>query len=278
VIDVMDEYLATTLHALGVPKQVSYATIASSGPSVEENRVVYAKVNSRLGELVSATNLGNSIHVTGELRALSDPQHQDVCIANFQRHGTRLQFIGHIPESVRREPYLLLEQDIEAWRSSRDGERPISWGDELAAFEIAGEEIVEIYGTTEREPLHYSVFPANYVLLQEQHDPTLHPAKRVWLLQSEEISQALRQRTREALERAQRISPAYFDRLPTYAASIQALEHLSRLRDGTATQEPEHDVPWFRTIKALGFVGENGKGITKAGCEYLESFVRSDGA
>jgi len=265
-----EESLIATLRALGVPDNAWYGTIASSGPSREENLGVYAKVNCLLEDLVVKGDLGGSIHVTGELRALSDPRHQNVCVGNFERNNTRLRFIGHIPSDVREEPYLLLQQDLEAWRSARKGWRSTSWTDELAAFEIAGDEIVEIYGTREREELHYSTFPANYVLLQEQHDPKKNPAKRVWLLQSVEISEALRRRTATVLGRAQRIAPAYFDRLPTYAASIQALEFLTRLRDGTTRDEPDTGAPWFRTIAALGFV--NGAiQITDSGREYLKS-------
>src|ERR1043166_8497770 len=119
----MSDALKNTLRQLGVRDGASYSTIAQSPPSPEENRRVYEKVNFLLDDLLQREDLGRTVHVTGELRALSDPLHQSICDDNYQRHRTAIRFIGRIPEACRREPYELLEQNAIAWRASWQTDR-----------------------------------------------------------------------------------------------------------------------------------------------------------
>lgn len=261
----MTDALKNTLRQLGVRDGASYSTIAQSPPSPEENRRVYEKVNFLLDELLPQEDLGRTVHVTGELRALSDPLHQAICAENYERHHTAIRFIGRIPERCRREPYELLEQNAIAWRAS--------WRTTLRAFEIPGDAHVEVYATAEREQLHYSVFPNNYVLLQEPHDPEVSPAKHVWLLQSAEIRTHLDERNRSVFARAQRIEPAYFRRLATLISHLDAIDLLARLADGDNVTSIDADAPWYRAIRAVGLVSANGSVvITDAGREYLQSY------
>jgi hypothetical protein len=266
MIAVMDKHLEKTLIDLGVQTPGQLEVIAHSEPSPENNRKVYALVNELLGKLVGERDLGSTIHITGELRALSDPRHQDICIENYRRHKTAVTFVGYVPVDHRAEPYLLLERDASAWQAS--------WRASLTAFRMPANGEVNVFATDEMEKLHYSVFPDNYALLQEWHIHEDH-SKRVWLIRSPAVHASLERRAQRTLARATQIPPFYFRRLAMYAASDEALDLLARLDEGDQIPSPSHDgLQWFQTLQTLGFVSSNGMlGITAAGQAYLNSYL-----
>jgi hypothetical protein len=269
-----------TLAELGVRgiSQLKIEVLKFSPPDEQQNARVYSRVNEVLEERIRQTGL-ECTHITGEMRALADPHHRKVCRKNWQAHKRRIDVVCYLPKRYR-------NKGRDVWRWNRRNWQHTDWHNQLDAYDLLGNGEVRLFGLTEREPIHYSVFFDRFVLLQSRHSPPSH-TKRVWLLESVRLTEILREKAEKIVSRAERVSPRLFRDLCLSLSSPLALDCLFTVRESGAVNEewlysrlkqfakPPYD--FLGDLMAVNFIkrAEGNLIITAQGKDYLKLFTNN---
>lgn len=219
-----------TLAALGVRDiaSLNVEVLKYSPPDEQQNALVYSRVNQVLAERIRRTEL-ECTHITGEMRALADPHHRQVCRKNWQSHKRRIELVCYLPKRYR-------GKGRDVWRWNRRNWQHTDWQNQLDAYDLLGNGEVRLFALDNREPIHYSVFFDRFVLLQSKHSPPSH-TKRVWLLESVQLTKILREKAENIVSRAERVSPRLFRELCLSLSSPLALDCLFIANDKGAVKE-----------------------------------------
>lgn len=283
----MDE-LSETLANLGVTgvDLHSIKIIDRSEPVAEDNRQVYQSANNTLLTLIEQGDPGECIHVTGEMRALSDHLHRSVCRQILERRGDRVNMIGYVPAVVRNRK----REDSEYWKEMgretlrwmRENWPDATWLDCVDALDLVADAEVNLYSLPRQEEMHYSIFGDRYVLLQAKHPHGQH-TKSVWFIESKPVYSRLTTRAHKTLERARYIPASIFSELTLSLSSPSALHVLFYLVEKSISKEEQSrqledlDVSRnvFLDLEAAGFVSEveDFLQITSEGENYLSLFA-----
>lgn len=231
-----------TLHKLGIQddSSLNIEVVKYSPPDEKLNAAVYEHVNRILKSKIQRSGL-DCTHITGEMRALADPQHRHVIRENFQEHKKRIDLVCYLPIEHRRNAWNIWQWNRRNWGTA-------DWRDLLDAYDLLAESEVRLFALKEREEIHYSVFFDDFVLLQSQHVPPSH-MKHVWLLKSAPLTERLREQAKRIVERADRISPSVFRNLWLLLSSPATLECL-------LTIQMQHGVPTKKMktrLRSLGY-------------------------
>lgn len=259
-----------TLSQLGIKSSstMGMQVIRYSPPDAEHNARVYSRVNEILEAEIKQAGL-DCTHITGEMRALADPHHRRVVRDNFRSHMKRVDLVCYLPLKHREKAWRI-------WRWNRKNWGTAPWEDLLDAYDLLAEGEVRLFALAKRESIHYSVFFDNFVLLQSQHMPPSH-MKHVWLIESVQLTEILREKAKRIVARAERIPPSVFRGLYLSLSSPAALDSLFTLRDGGRLRGAMHAHPKGRRqgiledLIGVGFVREtkSALAITREGLEYL---------
>lgn len=273
-----DEYLKTTLRKLGVGDMeiAPSSIIAASPPDKQGNAEVYNRCNEvMLGEL-QRQSLGSIFHVTGEMRAVSDPHHRQVCRIASRHYGAPIKMMAYIPADRKRTGRDIWNWNTRCWP-------PQSWQNHLDAFHLFASQETILYGLPSPEAMHFSLFGDQYVLLQEEHDHDAH-VKRVWLLKSGTLRAALVPRVEKCFRSATEIPARLFQNFAGLLSDPLHLDALFQLKTreeidrenfklecevfGTSLEEVLAD------LSTVGFIDypDGAVRVTKSGIEFLSMF------
>ena len=227
------------------------------------NASVYAAVNMILLDAAGRRAPGECTHITGEMKAIADPLHRQVCRAIWNRRHTRFLVVTFIPDGVPRTGMHIAARNRAVWGGT-------GWHDQVGALDLLAEGVVELRATRTLEPIHYSVFDDSFVLLQAQHDHEQH-IKEVWILRSETIHAELARHARQTAARARRVRPSGFAR---YLADLEhplTLRVLEAIAAGAKPAKPQLDER-LEVLAAVGLVDLTGEtaSLTDDGRGYLE--------
>jgi len=278
-----DKRLETTLALLGI-EDIALSkinVIADSGPEARDNAIVYKECNERLRAELEKQKLGQFFHVTGEMRALSDPSHRENCRLAWQ-YGAPPKMFAYLPKEYRNGTGIW-EWNEQHWPLEAQG-----WQNHLDVFHLLGDREVILYGLFDCEEMHFSLFGDRYVLLQEQHDHNDH-VKSVWFLESMEIRSALIPRVEKCITHSKEIPARIFRDFTDSLSDPLHLDLLFCLNDEKSIQLRHLDKRYSsfgisveKIILDLSLVHfiiieKDAAHITKPGQEFLKIFSNGSG-
>jgi len=221
--------LRETLELAGVSSPGRMKWIGFGKDDGSENEGVRLQANDLLLALAKEDRVGRCIHITGEMRALADPFHRRICSEIRKRTDRKFSLVYDIPEDYRKTPEGLAAWNAEKWKGS-------GWADRLSAFNIIGDDIVDVYAYATLNSIQYSVFGDRYILLQGKHDDLSKTQaaaekkrKKVWLLESERVHAALCELAEKTTEAAEVIPDALFKQFSASVHGVTSREILRRL-------------------------------------------------
>lgn len=271
-----DVYLQRTLDLLGVGdiKITEHEVISSSEPDRVKNAAVYDKCNDIMLTKLHARSVGPMMHVTGEMRALSDPLHRQVCRESARRYGTPAKICAYLPKLNRATGLEIWKWNHANWPSTT------GWKDHLDVFHLLASGETVLFALEEMEEMHFSIFGSSHVLLQEKHDHDTH-TKRVWLIESQALRNALAPTVERCFQRAVEVSSRTFAGFAGLLSDALHLEILFASRAGDRISEDrqvELSNAWgtsfavaiddLRTVDFLEGEGDCYR-LTKDGGEFL---------
>lgn len=276
-----DKHLHETLEKLGVDNlDISPSKVlGSSPPEKVENARVYALCNQIMLDELRGENLGPIYHVTGEMRAVSDPLHREVCRMAWKQHGTPVVMMAHIPPERRKTG-----RDV--WKWNTENWPPQLWSNHLDVFHLFASGATALYMLPKAENMHFSLFGSKYVLLQEEHDHDAH-VKRVWLLESERLRDALLPRVERCFKRTTELTSRLFHNFVGMLSDSLHLEILHEFHrpEGASPELFDEQCSLFGTsfdevignLAAVGFlrVTHGRTEITNDGREFFSLFVKA---
>jgi hypothetical protein len=254
--------------------------LAFSKPDAAGNKVVHAKANEQLLNVLLQNQPGPCIHITGEMRALADPFHRRLCAELVKRAKARFTVIYNIPDDFQHLNGV--GKWAQTWKSK-------SWSDRLSAINFIGDAYVDVRGYNTLSEIQYSVFGNRYVLLQEKHadeggssTPLL---KRVWLLESEKLNDFLTNRAQAIIDNSKDIPEALFKRFSAKINGVTAqtiLRKLATISPLPAEQVIDDAMRAFDTdatsdlqaLKSIGFIKQGEDDtlcISPEGDQYLKA-------
>lgn len=256
--------LVETLGNLGVtwrPTEGQGEVLFEAGPNYEEISRAYGATNDLLRQQATGSRGLESVHITGEARALIDAAHRRVL--RLAGAGGVVPVVGcHYEEGGGSDDAATFFQREGAfWKSP-------PWTDlvDVAAMVASGS--VALVRLAEPAPIHYSLFGDDLVLLQDRHE---HPSdlKRVWLVHSQDLHAELKPKAKAYLERGRRLDRAAFDAMLESIHSPEAIDLASDL-EANESVERQASVE-ANALIAFGFVrsDENRLLLTESGRAWL---------
>jgi hypothetical protein len=253
-------------------------------PDGSGNDAVRLLANDHLIDLLKQNRIGRCIHITGKMHALADAFHRSVCTEIRSRTEHKFTLISDIPEESRKTPEGVARWNATKWEHS-------TWVDRMSAFNIIGDDIVDLYAYDTKNKIQYSVFGDEYVLLQSKHSDGASAEnsgekqlKKVWLLESETLNKVLCKKAEEMTEKAEVVPDTLFTEFSGSVYGVTSREIMRRLLSagGQVSREKILDDKLryldanvdkhFSALKAIGFVSCDGMGnlsITPDGRDYI---------
>lgn len=228
IID-QEDSLRRTLELVGIddPKY----SIISHGFYSEERKETHKQTNDLIKICLEKNVLGDCIHITGEMRALTDPFHRYLCDEINQRDKEVFRVIYNLPEDHMRNSTTILEWNLESWNSDREKRK---WYEELRTIYSIANRSVNLYALDTSNEIQYSVFGNEYILLQEKHEDKTEN-KHTWLLKSESLNSELTNKAIELVNRATDIDESNYRKFTKDINSIASKRYLSILAENQNT-------------------------------------------
>jgi hypothetical protein len=236
------EALETTLRLAGVKNfSVDKLNLLEYSEAVpESNQRVYKATNNLIFEELSQGNLGSCIHVTGEMRALTDPFHRQLCEEMIRREKGRFQVLFYAPENLYNfeenhpSPEALVDWNLNQWFSQ--SQKETHWTEKMRTTNAIANQSVDILAYDTQDKIQYSVFGNRYVLLQEKH--TAHAeSKRVWLIESDKVNEELSDNAELFIDNSVNIDSSIFRNFSKSLTQLSAYRILSKLKDSKIKEE-----------------------------------------
>ena len=245
-------------------ERCSLAIQAESDPSELGNARVYGIANEHM-RTSSALRRSPLIHVTGEMRAISDSIHQGVIKSYSEQDNpiTMLCYVGNQEKADARQVIL---------HNRRNWSPRVSWREHFGALSLMVNGYVQVYATPEMEPIHYSVFGEGGVLLQSQHAHTVEK-KYVWLIEDVRFNRFLRELAERSERQSKLIPSVLFREIFASICSTPALNLLLAIRDNRSISG---STSYLLALETVGFI-KKGHGfyiLTESGISYVESMMQ----
>ncbi len=241
-----------------------------------KNKEVYKNANTRLLEIIEEKEVGEYIHITGEMRALTDSDHRK-CIKELYNHDKQqFKIIFSLPEEFGMNASDIKKYNKKTWDDS-------NWIDHLVSFDILGANKVRLYNNYNRESIQYSLFGTDLILFQSRHKIGDH-IKKVWLLQSKSLFKSLQNHAKEVLKSSDFIEPYIFFQFNLSLSSnislhlLYSLQNKGIIKKEVITQELKkfriHDKSLIKNLESIGFIQiiDNSYQLTSDGNSFLELF------
>jgi hypothetical protein len=246
-----------------------------------ENKRVRDAANHLILSLMETNDLGTCIHITGEMRALTDPFHRQICEEMRRRGKGSFYVLFHIPYDRIQDAASLVEWNLSKWSEFQSRR----WREELRTIDLIANRSVNLLAYNNFNDIQYSVFGHKYILLQEKHNIAA-VNKRIWLLESEAVNEILAERGRQLLSSGRDVNEGLFRDFTLNLSGVAARRFLSKLEKGSIeknkllrdpfirnyAQNPQDS---FKALQIMKFIDENKDGlfsITQGGRDFLSAY------
>jgi hypothetical protein len=218
--------LEVTLQSAGYTgkrDRLRYIDFSPADPA--RNKALHAKTNETLLSTILKDAVGHCIHITGEMRALTDPFHRRLCAELAKTTSSRFDVVCDLPEEHSRTPADLGQRTAASWSSK-------GWAEKLSAIQLIGKQVVNVHSYQTLSAIQYTVFGNKFVQLQEKHQDDgssmVSRPKRIWLIESEELCSHLTEKAVEILKSSRDIPENLYSKFFTDVSGVtsQNLLHI----------------------------------------------------
>jgi len=222
-----EHILGRTLELAGIKTtEKNFPKILSHGNSIDTIKNTHRDTNEKIQECLNNNSLGECIHITGEMRALTDPFHRYLCEEISQKSKSVFRVIYNLPEEHRDNPTKILKWNLESWATDTNNRK---WHEELRTIYSIANRSVNLYALDTSNEIQYSVFGNKYILFQEKHkDRALK--KHTWLLESESVNSALTDKAEKLIQKSIDIDGGNYRKFTKNLCSIASRRILSLLQ------------------------------------------------
>ncbi len=276
------EKLIKTLALAGISDSKGFKPkIVIEGNTKEKIKEVHNRTNFMIKESLEKHSLGECIHITGEMRALTDPFHRFMC-EQISKKSERdiFKVVYNLPEEKNNDIIKIVEWNLESWTSKI---KRRNWIEELRTIYAIANRTVNLYTLDTSNKIQYSVFGNKYILLQEKHEDRAE-TKYTWLLESEALNAELAIKANEIINDAKDIDEGLYGKFTQHIGGVSAKRILTLLnkdnklcmdqlyRDSIVkdfTDNVEKIIDSLKIMKFIDEVNSEYVKITKSGREFL---------
>ena len=273
--------LMRTLDLVGIHEKLP--TIISHGYLDDEIKHTHRETNNLLQESIDNNSLGECIHITGEMRALTDPFHRYICEEISQKEKDVFRVVYNLPEEHMNKTTKILEWNLDCWASDGSDRK---WHEELRTIYSIANRSVNLYALDTSEEIQYSVFGNKYILLQEKHRDGVRK-KHTWLLESESINSMLTVKAEELIKQSKDVDEGNYRRFTQNLSSVASKRFLTILDKSSKdrlsidelledevvndfTDSPEEIIDTLKIMNFINNKDEDSIEITKSGREFIK--------
>jgi hypothetical protein len=202
----------------------------------------------------------------------------------FKQSGNVFSVLFNLPRNKRQDRNSAIGWSLKKWSEKGTG----NWQEYLRTFDMLAEHTVDVRASNSANEIQYSVFGNRYIQLQEKH-PDAAKAKRVWLLECQELNEVLTERGERLLNQSTDIDERWYSSFMSTLGGLGARLVLRKLTDERALAVEEldeaklHDFggSMIETVDALKTVGlirtdkEDRWMISPRGKQYLNLLMRT---
>jgi hypothetical protein len=277
----MNKYALEQTLALAGAEGEKHPTILKHGFNPEERQSVHQETNKLIQSCLRGSSLGECIHITGEMRALTDPFHRYICEEINKNDKDVFKVVYNLPEQLLPDHLKVVEWNLEKWAS---GGIDSDWREQLLSIYLIANRSVNLFALDTSDQIQYSVFGHKYILLQEKHQEKARE-KNTWLLESEAINSILTVRAAQLVKAARPVDEGDYHRFTLGINSVAARRFLSLLSEKQGRLEAEYllndDVARdfcdstdviLESLRVMGFVNRNPKGLVEITTNGMEFF------
>jgi hypothetical protein len=274
--------LIKTLELAGISDSKSFEPkIISEGNTKETIKEVHNRTNLMIKDRLDKHSLGECIHITGEMRALTDPFHRFMC-EQISRKSEKdiFKVVYNLPEEKKDDITKIVKWNLENWTSKIQKR---NWVEELRTLHAIANRSVNLYTLNTVDKIQYSVFGNKYILLQEKHKDKAE-TKHTWLLESEALNAELVIKANEIINSAENIDEGYYGRFTQNIGGVPAKRILNLLQDNEILEVDklindeivkdftDYATDIIESLKIINFINEKNPGyveITNSGREFI---------
>lgn len=250
-----------------VPK---FRMIAHSGPGKERAANVHTQMNTLVLEAIKNKSVGECIHVTGDMRALTDPFHRKVC--NELVHDTSRSFevVYNLSANNADSVFDVIEANARRWAK-------IGFQNKLSAYKLIANSNVQLFAYDTSNEIQFSVFGNRFVQLQSKHidDGSLYPKKHVWLFESDDLHGFFLEKAKHTVGKSKSVNNGFFQQFSSLLYGIPAAAIYSKLKsNGGIASFANKDIEYlnaftddpeavFKALEVLGLINRPHEGYDK---------------
>lgn len=270
--------LRETLEQAGIEEELP--RVISHGLSRVDIKKTHRETNNLIQQSLNSNSLGECIHITGEMRALTDPFHRYICEEINHKEKDVFRVVYNLPKDRMSNSIEILKWNLESWASDSSDRK---WYEELRTIYSIANRSVNLFALDTSNEIQYSVFGHKYILLQEKHKDRARN-KHTWLLESESVNSLLTEKADELIKQSIDVDGGNYRNFTKNINSIASKRYLSLLskNDSMPIEKllSDHIIKDFSespeeildTLKVMGFVrlmGTELMKITGAGREFI---------
>lgn len=271
--------LEKTLNHAGIKDiKITENMIKSHGYDEDDRKIVHTETNKFLQLCLDKNSLGDCIHITGEMRALTDPFHRYICDQINLKDKNVFKVVYNHPEEKMKNTTNILEWNLEKWTPKN---KKRIWQEELRTIYSIANRSVNLFSLDTSNEVQYSVFGNKYILLQEKHKD-LATKKHTWLLESEALNAELTIKAEEFIKKSKRLNEGNYRKFTQDLNSISSQRILfllskktssidTLLNDSIANNFTDSITEVFETLNVMNFLKVSGDiaHITENGREFM---------
>jgi hypothetical protein len=185
---------------------------------------VHLETNKLLEKSFKNNSLGECIHITGEMRALTDPFHRYLCDQINKKNENVFKVVYNLPEEYSNNTIKIIERNLDNWSLNKG----FNWIEELRTIYSIANRSVNLYSNNTTNEIQYSVFGNKYILFQGEHEDK-SKEKHTWLLESESLNIALTQKAEKLIDISTDINEGHYRKFTQELNGFTAKKILSLL-------------------------------------------------
>lgn len=185
---------------------------------------VHLETNKLLEKSFKNNSLGECIHITGEMRALTDPFHRYLCDQINKKNENVFKVVYNLPEEYSNNTIKIIERNLDNWSLNKG----FNWIEELRTIYSIANRSVNLYSHNTTNEIQYSVFGNKYILFQGEHEDK-SKEKHTWLLESESLNIALTQKAEKLIDISTDINEGHYRKFTQELNGFTAKKILSLL-------------------------------------------------
>lgn len=165
---------------------------------------VHLETNNLLEKSLKDNSLGECIHITGEMRALTDPFHRYLCDQINKKNENVFKVVYNLPEEYMTDTTKIIEWNLDKWNLKSN-----NWIEELRTIYSIANRSVNLYSLDTSNKIQYSVFGNKYILFQGEHKDK-SKEKHTWLIESESLNSSLTIKAEELISESVNINEGHY--------------------------------------------------------------------